>query len=70
MTSPGGRRRGKVTNAVLVYVLLLLSLQIFLLTVAVEGLLGADPGIAWSATAISVVLAVMAVLFARYLRDG
>lgn len=63
-------RRRKVTTAVLVYVLLLLSLQIFLLTVAVEGFLAREAGLAWVATAISIVLAVIASLFYRFLRDA
>lgn len=63
-------RRRKVTTAVLVYVLLLLSLQIFLLTVAVEGFLAKEAGLAWVATAISIVLAVIASLFYRFLRDA
>jgi len=66
MSLPGRRR--KVTNAVLVYVLLLLTLQIFLVTVAAEGLLGGEAALAWSATAISVVLALVAALFYRFLR--
>ena len=60
--------RSKINNALLVYVLLLLSLQIFLLTVAVEGFLDDDPTLAWSATGVSFVLAVSAGLFYRYLR--
>ncbi len=70
MTTPTGSRGTKLTTAVLVYVILLLSLQIFLLTVAVEGLLAADAPLAWSATAISVLLAVTAGLFARFLHHG
>jgi hypothetical protein len=66
MSFSGGRR--KVTNAILVYVLLLLSLQIFLVTVAAEGFLDGDATLAWSATSISVVLAVTSALFYRYLR--
>jgi Na+/melibiose symporter-like transporter len=62
------RRRSKVTGAILVYVILLLSLQVFLLIVAVEGLLGGDSGLAWSATGISIVLFLSAVFFYRYLR--
>lgn len=62
-------RKRKVTSAVLVYVLLLLSLQIFLLTVAAEGFLGSDAGLAWSATAVSLVLALSAALFYRFLRN-
>lgn len=67
MTTPGGRRRGKVTNAVLVYVLLLLVLQIFLLTVAAEGFMEGDAGLAWVAAATSALLAAAAALFAKYL---
>ncbi|MEX1043424.1 MAG: DUF6755 family protein [Acidimicrobiia bacterium] len=66
MSLPGRRR--KVTNAILVYVLLLLTLQIFLVTVAAEGLLDGDAALAWSATSISAVLALIAALFYRYLR--
>jgi hypothetical protein len=49
------------------YVILLLSLQLFLLAVAAEGLLAGEPGLAWSATAISAVLAVASLLFYRFL---
>jgi ABC-type uncharacterized transport system permease subunit len=49
-------------------VILLVSLQIFLITVAVEGFLEGDAGLAWSATGVSVVLALSAGLFYRYLR--
>ena len=66
MTLP--RRRSKVTGAILVYVILLLSLQVFLLIVAVEGLLDGDAGLAWSATGISLTLFLSAVFFYRYLR--
>jgi hypothetical protein len=57
----------QISTAVLVYLILLFSLQIFLLVVAVEGFLGNDPGLAWSATAVSIVLALGSVLFYRYL---
>jgi hypothetical protein len=57
----------QISTAVLVYLILLFSLQIFLLVVAVEGFLDHDPGLAWSATAVSIVLAGGAVLFYRYL---
>ena len=58
----------QVTTAVLVYVILIFSLQIFLLVVAVEGFLEHDPALAWSATAISVLLAAGSLLFYRYLQ--
>ncbi len=61
------RERTKLSSAVLVYVILLLSLQLFLLAVAAEAFLADETGLAWSATAISAVLALIAVLFYRIL---
>jgi hypothetical protein len=58
-----------VSSAVGVYVLLLLALQVFLLTVALDALLGDDPGLAWTAAGCSVVLAAGTILFYRYLRS-
>jgi hypothetical protein len=52
---------------VVVFVVLLLSLQLFLLAVAAEGFLAGEPALAWSATIISAVLALIAVLFYRFL---
>jgi hypothetical protein len=60
----------QVSTAVLVYVILLFSLQVFLLAVAVEAFLDHDPGLAWSATAISILLASGSLLFYRLLRRG
>lgn len=60
----------QVSTAVLVYVILLFSLQVFLLAVAVEAFLNHDPGLAWSASAISAVLAMGSMLFYRSLRRG
>lgn len=61
------RRRTQITTAVLVFVVLLLSLQLFLLAVAAEGFLANEPALAWSATLISAVLALIAVLFYRFI---
>lgn len=66
MKIPGTRR--KVANAVLVYILVILSLQIFLVSVAAEGLLDGDASLAWAATAISATLALIAGFFYRFLR--
>ncbi|HET8738362.1 MAG TPA: DUF6755 family protein [Acidimicrobiia bacterium] len=63
-------RRLRVSSAVLVYVILILSLQLFLLAVAAEGFLAGEPALAWSATGISVVLAIGSVLFYRVLPRG
>lgn len=60
----------QISTAVLVYVILLFSLQVFLLAVAVEGFFADDPALAWSATAISALLALGSTLFYRYLRRG
>ncbi len=64
------QRSIQVSVAVLVYVILLFSLQVFLLAVAVEGFLDHDPKLAWSATAISAALAFSSLLFYRSLRRG
>lgn len=67
--TPWRGRRTRLNNAVMVYVILLLSLQVFLLTVAVEGFLDEDPGLAWAATGVSIFLALSTLFFYRYLRD-
>ncbi len=60
-------KRQQVSMVLMVYVVLLLSLQLFLLAVAVEAFLGHEPSLAWSATAISAVLASGSALFYRHL---
>lgn len=67
--APIRRRERTVSSAVAVYVIVLLALQIFLLTVALDALLGYDPAMAWVSAGFSVLLAVGAGLFYRYLRD-
>lgn len=61
------RRKTQISTAVLVFVVLLLSLQLFLLAVAAEGFLANEPALTWSASIISAVLAIVAVLFYRFL---
>lgn len=63
-------RRGErsVASAVGVYVIVLLSLQIFLLTVALDALQGDEPGLAWVTAALSGMLAGGSILFYRYVR--
>jgi hypothetical protein len=51
-----------------VFVVVLLSLQVFLLTVGVDALLAGDGGLAWVTAAFSVLLAAGAAAFHRYLR--
>jgi hypothetical protein len=48
-------------------VLVLLVLQIFLLSVALDAFHGRDPGLAWSAAALSVVLTSAVVVVGRLL---
>ncbi len=63
------RAAAKRTNAVLVYLLLLVSLQVFLLVVAVEGVLGHEPALARNAAILSLVVLAMAALTRWFLRD-
>jgi hypothetical protein len=62
------RRGGDVSVAVGLFVVVLLSLQIFLLTVGVDALLADDDGLAWITAGFSVLLAAGSVAFYRYLR--
>jgi hypothetical protein len=69
---PGGwqRPRGRrdVPGALGLFVVVLLSLQVFLLTVGVDALLADDDGLAWVTAGLSVLLAAGAAGFYRYLR--
>jgi len=62
------RAHREVPAAVGVFVIVLLSLQIFLLTVGLDALLADDDGLAWVTAALSVLLAAGSVAFLRYLR--
>ena len=62
------RAMREVPAALGIFVVVLLSLQVFLLTVAVDALLAGDAGLAWVTAALSVVLAAGAAGFYRYLR--
>jgi hypothetical protein len=63
-----GRRQRGTSSAVIVYVIILVSLQVFTVTVAVEAFLTDDEAIAWATAGVSVALAGMAAAFLRYLR--
>ncbi|MGH9035090.1 MAG: hypothetical protein ACRD0O_04945 [Acidimicrobiia bacterium] len=69
---PGGwqrpRGRREVPAALGLFVVVLLSLQVFLLTVGVDALLADDDGLAWVTGGLSVLLAAGAASFYRYLR--
>jgi hypothetical protein len=61
-------RRRPTSSAVLVYVIVLVALQLFLVTVAAEAFLSDDEGLAWATATISVVMFGAAAVFLRYLR--
>jgi hypothetical protein len=63
--SERGRRS---TSALLVYVIILVAFQVFLITVAVEAFQTGDRSLAWATAAISIVLAVLSAALLRYLR--
>ena len=67
-----GPRRARahrdVPVALGVFVVVLLSLQVFLLTVGVDALLADDDALAWVTAAFSVLLAAGSVAFYRFLR--
>lgn len=58
------------SGALIVYVIVLLSLQVFLMTVAVDGLLARELRLAWVSAAVSAVLFAGSALFSRWLRGG
>lgn len=66
MNHPGGGGRRAVSSAIGAYVLVILVLQVFLLTVALDALLGDDPSLAWVGAGCSVTLAIGSGLLARY----
>ena len=63
-----GRARREVPAALGLFVIVLLSLQVFLLTVGLDALLADDDGLAWVTGICSVVLAAGSAAFYRYLR--
>ncbi len=64
-TDPRARR---TSSAVPVYVIVLVSLQVFLVAVAADAYLADDESLAWATAAVSVVLFAAAAAFLRYLR--
>jgi hypothetical protein len=61
-----GRR---TSSAVILYVTILVSFQVFLITVAVEAWQTHRSSLGWSTAAVSVVLAGAAAAFLRFLRS-
>lgn len=66
MRASGQRRRA--TSASVLYVIILVGFQVFLISVAVEAFQSHQVSLAWATAIVSVVLAVMAAAFARYFR--
>lgn len=62
------RAHRQVPAAIGVFVVVLLSLQIFLLTVGVDALLADDDALAWVTAGFSVLLGAGSAAFYRYLR--
>jgi lipopolysaccharide export LptBFGC system permease protein LptF len=61
-------RATRASSAVVVYVIILVAFQVFLLTVAVEAFATDDEPLAWATAAVSVTLAAGSALLLRYLR--
>jgi hypothetical protein len=61
-------RTGRASSAVVVYVIILVAFQVFLLTVAVEAFQSDAEGLAWATAVVSVVLAAACASLLRYLR--
>jgi hypothetical protein len=62
------RAAKRTSSAVLIYVIILMSLQIFLITIAVEAYFEDNEGLAWASAGTSVAVAAAAVGFLRWLR--
>ena len=57
-----------MAGGLIVYVIVLLSLQVFLLTVALDGLLGRQPRLAWVSAGLSVLIFAGSAMFYRLFR--
>jgi hypothetical protein len=64
-TSPSGRQ---TSSAVVVYVIILVAFQIFLITVAVEAFQTDNESLGWATAGVSVVTAIGATTLLRFLR--
>jgi hypothetical protein len=53
---------------VLIYVIILMAMQVFLVTVAAEAFLADEAGLAWATAIVSLVLFAGAAFFLRFLR--
>lgn len=62
------RRSTRVSSAPVIYVIILVAFQVFLLTVAVEAFATDDEPLAWATAAVSITLAAGSAVLLRYLR--
>jgi len=62
------RHAPRTSSAVVIYVIVLVAFQVFLLTVAVEAFAHDDERLAWASATVSVVMAGGSALLYRYLR--
>ena len=61
-------RAQRASSAVVLYVIILVAFQVFLITVAVEAFQTDTESLAWATAAVSVALFAAAAAFLRYLR--
>ena len=61
-------RARRTSSAVVLYVIILVAFQVFLITVAVEGFQTDSESLAWATAAVSITLFAAAAAFLRYLR--
>jgi hypothetical protein len=61
-------RARRTSSAVVLYVIVLVAFQVFLVTVAVEAFQTDNESLAWATAAVSVTLFAAAAAFLRYLR--
>jgi hypothetical protein len=61
-------RGARTSSAVVIYVIILVSFQVFLITVAVEAFQTDKEPLAWATAIVSVIVATSAALLLRFLR--
>ena len=61
-------RARRTSSAVVLYVIILVAFQVFLITVAVEAFQTDTESLAWATAAVSITLFAAAAAFLRYLR--
>ncbi len=61
-------QRKRASSAPIVYILILVGFQIFLVSVAVEAFQTNKPSLAWATAVVSVIMAATAALFLKFFR--